>query len=440
MLMYIVSLYEFRQFLRIVWWIALPAILIAVAITVFMHYRRKKLLDELPELAMPEDGILPLTALEEDDLPDWLASTNPDNVSLLKKYEREIRRYKEDYTLLEHEYKDLQQQYSSLLNKAYKADEHSEEGLVQSLKEQLKVYQVKIEELQRRSEVAIQHDNAEEEISKLQFTITHLQQTLQTMETYQQDTEKEIARLEELLKSMEQAIEVAREENTRLTRDFDLRVEQLGNQHKHERNELEQQLQQARHAKKEMVQQLADQPFFQDMLEEGRQQISFLQNQLEQRIKSYHQLEHKTNETVLQVQDLEECTRKFEEEIHTLKDVLEQRQQELFGTQDALVQSNEESQRHQELVSIKSSLIENLEKERLELQQLHQALQGELVHNQQQVVQLQQNVFDEQQKVGRLEDKLSNLTALLERIYAELAQSFETTIHRASAVQLQSVM
>ena len=45
----LVSLYEFKQFLQIVLWIALPGTLIAVVITTYLHYRRKKKNEEFPD-------------------------------------------------------------------------------------------------------------------------------------------------------------------------------------------------------------------------------------------------------------------------------------------------------------------------------------------------------------------------------------------------------
>ena len=38
----LVSLYEFKLFLQIVLWIAIPGTILAIVITTILHYRRKK--------------------------------------------------------------------------------------------------------------------------------------------------------------------------------------------------------------------------------------------------------------------------------------------------------------------------------------------------------------------------------------------------------------
>ncbi|WEK35344.1 MAG: hypothetical protein P0Y53_22865 [Candidatus Pseudobacter hemicellulosilyticus] len=49
----LVSLYEFKQFLQIVGWIALPVTVIAILLTIYFHYRSKK--GVAMELAFPDE-------------------------------------------------------------------------------------------------------------------------------------------------------------------------------------------------------------------------------------------------------------------------------------------------------------------------------------------------------------------------------------------------
>lgn len=167
----LVSLYEFKQFLQIVLWIAVPLTVIAVGMTIYLHYRRRKKPADDTEhpfdatgwtLALagssdqPEPAPAPLQAL-----PDWLASSNPDNTTLLKKYEAEVRRYREDYFLLKEDYKELEYKYEDLRNKAYNAqgNGHEEKPLTESEK-------AKLQQQVRDAEQAVV--NAKAEIEKLQ--------------------------------------------------------------------------------------------------------------------------------------------------------------------------------------------------------------------------------------------------------------------------------
>ncbi|MFT3824725.1 MAG: hypothetical protein QM731_12425 [Chitinophagaceae bacterium] len=453
MMVFIVSFYEFRQFLRIVWWIALPVTLIAVIVTVVLHYRRKKK-PAIPEMAMPPEGILPSTVeLNSDNIPDWLASSNPDNASLLKKYEREVRRYREDYARLEHDFHDLEGKYSELMNKAYQSEKKADDKLVKLLQNQVQEYRDKVEQLQQQKIASIASADADDELTALQGTIQDLQRTLYQHETQQAEAAQEINKLEELLKNMEQSVETSREENKLLSVNFSRQLDELGMQYQAEKDSLKGQLQQAQQAfektkngkdsdynpriqelqillekvhdeKAALQQQLSEQSFLNDMLEEQKLQVNFLQNQLEQRVKNYHQLEHKAGEAALQADTLQSASKKLEQEILSLKETLEQKQQALAGTQQNLERSYEESRQQQELVSDKVAVIGKLENELQQLQQQQQTLQHEIEDRQQVIVQLQHGLAQEQQKVLVLEDKLSISTHLIERIYKELSHSF----------------
>ncbi|MBO9566006.1 MAG: hypothetical protein J7621_24740 [Niastella sp.] len=149
-LLLLVSFYEFRQFLQIVLWIAVPATLVAIGLTIFFHYRRKRKQEELglafhdnnnwaenlavtpaiPSIVKATTGEAP-----PEGLPDWLASANPDNTTLIKKYEHEVRRYRENYAILEQDFRELEGKYTDLRNKAYNGDKETDTTLVAELQE-----------------------------------------------------------------------------------------------------------------------------------------------------------------------------------------------------------------------------------------------------------------------------------------------------------------
>src|SRR5688572_10993579 len=147
----LVSLYEFKLFLQIVLWIAIPGTILAIVITTILHYRRKKRLALEPEPEFAGPASLLMSSGEIGQLPDWLASGNPENTNLLKKYEREIRRYREDYNNLEQDFRALEEKYGDLLNKAYHNDQSGNEAM-DRLHQEIKGYKLKIAQLQQAIE------------------------------------------------------------------------------------------------------------------------------------------------------------------------------------------------------------------------------------------------------------------------------------------------
>jgi chromosome segregation ATPase len=264
-----VSLYEFRQFLSIVLWIAVPATLIAILITVFLHYRRRK--HQLAPEAALEEGNNWQTLITEpsENLPDWLASADPDNATLLKKYEREVRRYRENYATLEQEFKELEDKYTDLRNKAY-------------------------------------NTNKEEDAThpSMQATIQQLQEDLRLQQEEKEQHAAEILNLEQLLKSMEQSVSAAREEATQLQQYHLRQIEELGKGANagDQAQGLQQLLAQAETEKQALKEKLYEQEYLPDVLEEKKLQIDFLQTQLEQRIKNYHLLEQQATQATEQLQ------------------------------------------------------------------------------------------------------------------------------------------
>lgn len=178
----LVSLYEFKLFLQIVLWIAIPGTILAIVITTILHYRRKKRLALEPEPEFAGPASLLMSSGEIGQLPDWLASGNPENTNLLKKYEREIRRYKEDYNNLEQDFRALEEKYGDLLNKAYHNDQSGNEA-IDRLHQEIKGYKLKVAQLQQAIEY--KEHNSEEgntvgqdpmELHNLRISISQLQE------------------------------------------------------------------------------------------------------------------------------------------------------------------------------------------------------------------------------------------------------------------------
>ena len=478
-LLLLVSLYEFRQFLQIVLWIAVPATLIAVFLTIFFHYRRKKKQEGL-ELAFHDEtnwseklhrnpaafSLAQAAGESPEGLPDWLASANPDNTPLLKKYEQEVRRYRQNYAILEQDFRELEEKYADLRNKAYHTDKEADTTLVTQLQKDIKGYKEKIRQLQQAAVV----NNATDEADSftLQVTVQQLQEDLRLQQEEKEYYTTELARLEQLLKNMEQSVATARDEASQLQQYHSQQVEDQGLQHKTEKERLSEQLQQVQQLlqqvqeennrlqllasagnaaatgeqandertlalqqllaqmeteRKALKEKLAEQEYLPDVLEEKRAHIDFLQHQLEQRIKNYHVLEQQASESAAQLQQLQITVTGFDQQIQQLTGELQAQQQHASAWQSALEHSREEGQQQREIILAKAEHIEKLEHNIRELQQQQEILQTEIADQQDATRTLREHLATEQQKAAALETKLELSSQLLVRIYTELAKS-----------------
>src|SRR5688500_5773842 len=155
----LVSMYELKQFLQIVLWIAIPRTILAFLVTTFFHYTRKKRNDEGggEPAFMEGQGVHTVvatpTAETTNQVPDWIGSANPDNQPLIKKYEQEVRRYRENYATLEQDFRALEEKYSDLLNKAYSTEKQTDDASSR-LTQEINGYKLKVAQLQQSLEVA----------------------------------------------------------------------------------------------------------------------------------------------------------------------------------------------------------------------------------------------------------------------------------------------
>lgn len=214
----LVSLYEFQQFLQIVLWIAVPATILAIGLTIFLHYRRKRRPHGL-EIAFQEDTASGEKALKHTNsdtllqiqetarpeatqpeaLPDWLASANPDNTSLLKKYEQEVRRYRENYAILEQDFRELEGKYTDLRNKAYHPDKETDTTLVAQLQQDIKGYKEKIGQLQQQqAEQKCLPDMLEEKKSQIEYLQHQLELRIKNYHLPEQQTGESALQLQQL--------------------------------------------------------------------------------------------------------------------------------------------------------------------------------------------------------------------------------------------------
>jgi chromosome segregation ATPase len=482
----LVSMYEFKQFLQIVLWIAIPGTIIAFMVTTFFHYKRKKKIAEGGEPAYMENGGFHTVVATEANgnnpgqVPDWLASgTNPDNPPLIKKYEQEVRRYRENYATLEQDFRELEGKYADLLNKAYSTEKQNDDAnsLIQL---EINGYKLKVSQLQQALETAQANARAGQgdqqvsealaqsqlQVQTLQDSVLQLQEKLRTQQELKDKNAAEITRLENLLKNMEYSAKSNQSESEELQRYYAKQVDELGLQYKNEKNDLAAQLQQlqktlqqlkeenavlqqklqansehkhgnyeqqikemqllltqAEEEKTALKNKITDQTYLQDVLQEKKLQIEFLQNQLEQLIKIFREVEKEAADKTIQVQQSQTQKENFEREMHALREELQQQREEVNAWQQAVERSREEIRQHQENLRSKTGHIENLERNLHEVQQQQAVLQLVLDDKQNMITSLQESLNREQQKTKDLEGKLITNNQLLSKIYGDLSKS-----------------
>lgn len=423
----LVSMYEFKQFLQIVLWIALPATVLAALITTILHYRRKKKRTDV-EPAYVETGFRTVMSANSDQLPDWLASSNPDNTVLLKKYEQEVRRYKENYSTLEQDFRELEGKYSELLNKAYQS-EKQDDGLILRMQQEIKGYKAKVARMQQALDFKnngngqMDHSPVEENVSspelqQLRETIQQLQEELKTQK------EEKAREAGEMQRCFSEQLDALGKQHEQEKKEFVLQLEQAAQQHMtievapaeniHDQRvqELQQLLARSEEEKVSLNNKLAGQQYLQDVLKEKKLHTEFLENQLEQRIKSYHSLEHQSAEAFAQLQ--------------TLQQAIENLEQEKNHQHDA--------------IRSKITHIESLEFNLQELQQQQEALHSVIADKQDAIMMMQDTIAHEQRKAKELEHKLEMNSQLLVRIYTELAKSLGNGLMQSQPDMAPSIL
>lgn len=484
----LVSMYELKQFLQIVLWIAIPGTVIAFLVTTFFHYKRKKkIAEEGAEPAYMEGGGFHTVVATEpngnNQVPDWLASgTNPDSQPLIKKYEQEVRRYRENYATLEQDFRELEGKYSDLLNKAYSTEKQTDDA-TSRLTLEINGYKLKVNQLQQALETAqanaklVQGEQqvpealaqSQQQVQQLQETVQQLQDKLRTQQDNKDRNAAEITRLENLLKNMEHSAKSAQSESEELQRYFAKQVDELGMQYKNEKGdlaiqltqlqktlqqlkdenaslkqkaqaggdqkhgnyeqqikELQQLLTKAEDEKATLKNKITDQQYLQDVLQEKKLQIEFLQNQLEQRIKTFREIEKDAADKTVQVQQSQTQKENFEREMHALRQELQQQREEVSAWQQAVERSREENRQHQDNLRSKTGHIENLERNLHEVQQQQAVLQLVLDDKQNMITSLQESLNREQLKTKDLEGKLITNNQLLSKIYGDLSKSLSS--------------
>jgi hypothetical protein len=465
----IVSLYELKQFLQIILWIAIPATVAAMIITTFLHYRyKRKTASE--ENFTGEGGSVVMasevqTLVSEDEYRDMLL--------MHKKFTLEIENGQQKYEQIKDEFKKLEKKHLELIAKGQNP---SGDINVNHLQKQAREFEQKIARLEQALEYMRKEEMDRGTISSWQDQVHRKDRELENRDTLVSQLEEgiriereqkkahsaEINKLGNLLKDMEMiASKTAQEKEHELQEQKDLntllekQLQQISSIRVSDNSQqlaaMQEGLTLAQEEKTNLKSRLLEQESMLDVMQEKNLQIGFLQNQLEQRIKSFHQLEYQNMEDANRLKDLQTLSAGLEHQTKSLTEELQQRNEEAIQLQAKLSISLQEQKEIQESILSKISRIDQLES------RLNMALQGQkevqetlgsktshidlleaslrelreqntqmllqLSSSQESIEQLNGKLFAETHRAKDLEHKLEISSQLQVKIYKELAKS-----------------
>ena len=364
--------FEFVKFIQVICWIILPVSLIAVILTIFFHYRKKRNglkstenLDEKLTLASPEQ----MGFTRGDGEYVFF-----DHSALIGEYKKRLSYNLARYTALCHDFNKLKSNYTDLASYATTTF--------------INIKTTDMGNTFGQMPMALQ-----EEISKLSAAA-------------KVEKDELLARLERI----SQSYKSLEDENQSLQ--DQLKIQTVTDD---EKNNILYRWKEENALLKEKV---AEQQYLHDVLIEKKAQIDFLQNQLEQRIKNNHQSEHQ----LLHIStELKETKLSYANDFQVLKDELLLKQEEADKLQTILCGKEEQLEEKHQLLASKSDNITSLENSLHESKEQNELLNISLADNKNQLTALQEKLFYEQQKNQAIEQNLSIHKQLLQRLYNDLS-------------------
>lgn len=305
---------EIISFIQVLCWIILPVLALAILLTVFLHYRKKR---KNEAEALPAEELLPVpaTLLQGKKAADYILF---DHSGLVDQYHNRLCQSQAKYTALRHDFSRLETKYTAL---ALYASNHT--------------YNPKEEEMENS---ALQLNPAiQEEIDWL----------IKKHKAEKQEWKEKNDQLAHSYRSLEQ-------ENNLLQAKLELATateegkESIVNKWAEENSILKDKL--------------AEHDYLSDIVEEKKSQIIFLQNQLEQKIVLQHAAEYQTSQSQAELAGKEELLQQKEQllqekhhEITVLQGQLAAQQEILHATAKKLSACKQLTQRFYEEFSRESA-------------------------------------------------------------------------------------
>ena len=363
------SAFDFVKFIQILCWIILPGLLLAVLLTVFLHYRKKKI--EKAEAENDDEEFMHAS-------PELLGYTKGDgeyvffdHSSLISEYKKRLSYNHARYTALHHDFEKLETKYAMLAS-------YATTMLINKKNSNMENFQDSMPQ------------NMETEINKM-------------TEDYTAEKKELLTRLEQMKNSYQN-----------LEHEHELLLERVhtGTMTEEERSQFIEHWKQEKMALKDKM---AEQEYLKEV------QIDFLQNQLEQRIKNNHQSESQRKQLLSELEQVRNANENTLLQLNSLKNDMVQQQEETNKIQIVLNGKEEQLVERQQLLTSKLDHITWLENTLHEVKQQNEILNASVADRKDLVAVLQEQLTYEQQKSHAMEQKLSFNKQTLQRLYKDFS-------------------
>ena len=381
---------DILRFIQVISWIIMPALLVTGAVTLFIHYRRKK--NETNKGSDLEGTLV-------ESVSGLVGYTNGngeyivfDNSVLIQQYKNTLSYNRARYTALQHDYAKMETKYAALALYARNLFVKPKKEIMEHSHEMPREVQADINRLAK--------DDAAEK----------------------NELQDKLAQLERSCGQLEQENKVLHDQLTMHSATDDERAAII-----------------AKWKEEHVVlrDKVADQEYLQDLLDEKKAQLSFLQGQLEQRIKNLYQSEHQRLQTVAEVKQLKEDKEAMKTEISTLKDELLLKQEQIDKAQVFLCEKEELIGEREQLLKSKLEHIATLENILKETREQNELSNSSLAGNKNRVEELEGQLTNEQSKVASLTQKLAGNRQLIRGLYEEFKSVVDKTADESPVISLQ---
>ena len=381
---------DILRFIQVVSWIIMPALLAAVGLTFFLHYRKRK--RKTNEESQLEGKLL-------ESVSGLVGYTNGngeyivfDNSVLIQQYKNTLSYNHARYTALQHDYLKMETKYAALALYARNLFVKSKKEIMEHSHEIPKDVQAEINRLAK--EHAAEKSELQDKLSQL---------------------ERSCRQLEQENKSLHEQVNMhtgTDDERTSIINKWKVESGQLRDK-------------------------VADQEYLQDLVEEKKAQVSFLQNQLEQRIKNLYQSEHNRLQAVNEAKQLKEDKETLNKEINSLKEELLLKQEQIDKAQVYLCEKEELLAEKQQLLNTKLEHITTLETLLKEAKEQNELSNSSMADNKGQVDGLQLQLADEKLKVELLAQKLSANRQTIRNLYKDFKDFVDQTADESPVIPLR---
>lgn len=464
----VASFPEFLQFLKIVMWISIPLFLVSTLVVVFLHYRNKR-----------KQSFADLPGYELQPEYEHLQSSPFFHIN--QKYQQRIQSGKEQFRLLEKDFRQIKQNYTSMIagSPGSGADSSSHE-----LHEKINQYEVRIKELQQTIE-QLQHGGEiddikssaetwiaekEVEIKRLHSLIESSNREIVLLNEQNHSKDGQLQKMDQLLKELQESARQASldargmqlslheqhedrdkqhfDENKRLND----QVKELHEQFRKMEEEntlLQQRLQQHRleagnnsdaeqrisdlqnaliRTEQELLlwkNKMVDAGSLEEMVEEKNKQIEFLQNQLDQKIRNGRQLEQRAFDMEGQLSNLNKEIEAGRQKQVYLQEDRQIKEEEINNLNRQIQEGITENRELKQSVLDATDKISILENDAIQFRERMGEFEAEIKRNGSLTSTLNEQIADAHRHIQMLESKLQERQQLLARLHADLSQYAE---------------